>query len=292
MKSIFKTNRIICMKQLVFYLFIVMLFSCCGKTDDTNPGSPDLPDEPVLNIPSKIVAHRGAWKEFNLPDNSVAAFEKALSLKFLASECDIQMTKDRKVIIFHDETIQGTFIKNLDYAEIVEKFKLSNGEVVPLLTSFLNVLKNDAGTTALWLDIKSLSDAAGGNAQSILCAQEAAKSINAAEITAKVKYIVGRKAVLDPAIAAAAGKWECGYMNAEYTATQFEKAGYTWANFSYGAFYKSSGTNITFFDSYINKGIKLSVYTVDDIAAAKWFLAQNNLYAISTNIPLTLSNLN
>jgi len=30
---------------------------------------------------TKIIAHRGAWKEFNLPENSIASLEKAIELK-------------------------------------------------------------------------------------------------------------------------------------------------------------------------------------------------------------------
>jgi glycerophosphoryl diester phosphodiesterase len=278
------------MKSINLYLMAILFFSACSKSG-AEP-EPTKPEVPGTVISSKIVAHRGAWKEFNLPDNSLAAFEKALSLKFLGSECDIQITKDKKVIIYHDETISGSFIKDLNYDEIVAKHKLANGENVPLLSTFLSKLKADGGNSLLWLDVKSLSDAAGGNSQSILSAQEAAKEINAAGVSAKIKFIVGRKAVLDAAIAAAAGKWECGYMNAEYTADQFEKAGYSWANLTFETFYTSTSTNTTLFNSYTTKGIKLSVYTVDDVAAAKWFLAQKNLYAISTNIPMTLSSLN
>ena len=29
---------------------------------------------------TKIIAHRGAWKEFNLPENSIASLEKAIEL--------------------------------------------------------------------------------------------------------------------------------------------------------------------------------------------------------------------
>ena len=50
----------------------------------------------------KIWAHRGCSQRY--PENTLLAFEKALKIKGLAGiELDIQLTKDRHMVVLHDE---------------------------------------------------------------------------------------------------------------------------------------------------------------------------------------------
>ena len=51
-------------------------------------------------------AHRGASAV--CPENTMAAFRKALELGATGIETDVQMTKDGKLILIHDETVQRT----------------------------------------------------------------------------------------------------------------------------------------------------------------------------------------
>lgn len=279
------------MKKLCMLFLSLALLSCSKSSLPGNQPPEENPPGATADLAEKIVAHRGAWKEFGYPDNSLIAFEKALSMDILASECDIQITKDGKVLIYHDEQINGKYVKDLTYQQIQETYKLSNQEDVPLLSTFLSSLSASSTKTHLWMDVKSLSDAAGGNEQSIRAGKEASKLIKAAGLMSKVRFLVGRKAVLDPVIAEVDGKWEVAYMNTAYTANQFSNAGYTWANFSYAHIYKSGTGDQPLFDSYTDKNIKLSVHTVDDVAIALWFLKQPKLYGLTTNNPLIMKNL-
>lgn len=55
----------------------------------------------------KIWAHRGCSQRY--PENTLLAFEKALKIKGLAGiELDIQLTKDRHMVVFHDERVDRT----------------------------------------------------------------------------------------------------------------------------------------------------------------------------------------
>ncbi len=284
------------MKLNFVFIMIVLLGTSCNKAIESPSEHTTSKIDSQEVIPSvqsnKIVAHRGAWKEFGLPDNSFAAFEKAIDLELFGSECDIQITKDDQVIVYHDEKIGGKYIKDLNYTtDIKDKFTLKNGENIPLLTSFLNRLVGTDTTFSLWMDIKSLSDLAGGNNQSIKAGQAATSLVNQMTLQAKVKFIVGRKAVLDPVLLAVADKWDVAYMNTAYTSDQFIKAKYKWANYDYKFFYTSGQGNQSLWDSYVDKDIKVSVYTVDDQSAVQWFLNQPKTYAISTNLPQTMLNL-
>lgn len=53
-----------------------------------------------------IVAHRGA--SGYAPENTMAAFEKAFQMKADYLELDIQMTKDGKLVVIHDPTVDRT----------------------------------------------------------------------------------------------------------------------------------------------------------------------------------------
>ncbi|WP_461534059.1 glycerophosphodiester phosphodiesterase [Sinomicrobium sp.] len=277
-------------RSVYSFIIVFALFTACSGGDDDSVIDNDNPiEEPGddNNSPGdddatfSVVAHRGAWKEFDLPENSVAALKKAAEIGSDISECDIQLTADEEVVVFHDETIQGKYLKDMTYEEL-QTHKLSNGEEIPLLSDFIDVaLQQDI---QLWLDVKSLSDAAGGNERSILAGEMAAEIVRTQGAEKKVSFIVGRKEVLDKCIAAARGDWDCAYMNTDYTAEQFEQNGYSWANFSYEKFYQ----NTAVLQTYLDKNIKVSVYTVDDNETMDWFADRDGIYAISTNFPLKL----
>lgn len=53
-----------------------------------------------------IIAHRGynGW----FPENTYRAFEEALKLDVAGVECDVNLTKDRQVVVIHDQTVDRT----------------------------------------------------------------------------------------------------------------------------------------------------------------------------------------
>ena len=77
----------------------------------------DLKGRPTL----KIVAHRGYSGKY--PELSPLAFEKALELPIHGIECDVRMSRDGKVVVNHDATLDRTSdrigkLSALDWAEI------------------------------------------------------------------------------------------------------------------------------------------------------------------------------
>jgi len=52
------------------------------------------------------VAHRGASQE--APENTLAAFRRALDAKIPAVECDVQRTRDGRLVVIHDQTVDRT----------------------------------------------------------------------------------------------------------------------------------------------------------------------------------------
>ena len=70
-----------------------------------------------------VLAHRGF--ALDVPENSLAAFERALAVGADALECDVRATKDGVAVVAHDETLLRVFgderrVDEVDYSELRE----------------------------------------------------------------------------------------------------------------------------------------------------------------------------
>ena len=100
-----------------------------------------------------VIAHRGAWKKEQLPENSIASLKQAIHLGCSGSEFDVRMTADDVLIVNHDEDHNDMFIEETNYADLA-KIKLSNGEVVPTLKEYILAGMENNSTTGLVCEIK------------------------------------------------------------------------------------------------------------------------------------------
>lgn len=105
-------------------------------------------------------AHRGA--SATCPENTMAAFEKALELGATGIETDVQMTKDGKLVLIHDESVKRTtgaegLVKDYTYEELSrldagswfgEPFR---GERLPLLDELLELTSGSKTTVNIEL---------------------------------------------------------------------------------------------------------------------------------------------
>ena len=53
---------------------------------------------------TKLIAHRGLHDGFEIPENSMSAFQKAVEKNY-GIELDITISKDNEIVVFHDETL-------------------------------------------------------------------------------------------------------------------------------------------------------------------------------------------
>jgi len=101
------------------------------------------------------IAHRGA--SGLAPENTLAAFSKALEIGVDAVELDVHATKDRKVVVIHDSTLDRTTdvkgrVSELTLAEILKakagiRFgKEFSQEKIPTLNESLDLIKDNAIT--------------------------------------------------------------------------------------------------------------------------------------------------
>ncbi len=79
-------------------ILLTCIAGCNSKDKKANIG--DALSSPVLPN-NKVVAHRGGSMEIGCPDNSIEALNYAIELGCYASECDVYLTKDERVIVAH-----------------------------------------------------------------------------------------------------------------------------------------------------------------------------------------------
>jgi glycerophosphoryl diester phosphodiesterase len=147
------------MKITPFFLFLITFsfFSACSGTWKKKTPAGDHPG-PL------IIAHRGGADL--APENTLAAFRNAIALGADMIEIDVHLTKDGRVVVIHDNTVDRTTgghgriadltlakIKQLDAGKkFDEKFA---GEKVPTLEETMETLD---GKVQLLIEIKKDHD--------------------------------------------------------------------------------------------------------------------------------------
>jgi glycerophosphoryl diester phosphodiesterase len=101
-----------------------------------------------------VIAHRGYSGYY--PENSLLALEKAIKCGADGVEIDVRITKDRKLILFHDKDLKNLVgekgrVDSKTYAEI--SGLRSRGEPIPLLHDALAYLQK-AEAKMIILDVK------------------------------------------------------------------------------------------------------------------------------------------
>jgi glycerophosphoryl diester phosphodiesterase len=91
------------------------------------------------------IAHRGA--SGLRPENTLAAFRRALELGIRRWECDVRLSRDRGVVVVHDAAVDRTtnghgLVADLTLAEI-RALDAGEGERIPLLEELLAILPPD-----------------------------------------------------------------------------------------------------------------------------------------------------
>lgn len=133
---------------------------------------------------TKVVAHRGAWKNTGTPENSIAALQAAIRMGCDGAEFDVHMSADSVPFINHDAHIQGLPIETTSSSALAA-IKLSNGETMPTLEAYLKEgIKQKK--TRLVLEIKP---SAVSKERGIALTHKVVNMVNALKAASKVDYI-------------------------------------------------------------------------------------------------------
>ncbi len=103
-----------------------------------------------------LIAHRGYHNnKKGIPENSVLAFKKAIDNNYLI-ELDVRLTKDQKLVVFHDDNLKRVCgvnkrVKDLTYIELLKYNLFDTTLKVPL---FSDVIKLVNGKVPILIETK------------------------------------------------------------------------------------------------------------------------------------------
>lgn len=124
----------ICIVVFLLYLFLIM---------------PRLRHPDLTILMGYFYAHRGLHDGNNkIPENSLPAFQLAKD-KGYGYELDVQLTKDRKVVVFHDETIDRVTdhignVRDYTFDDLQQIGLAGTNEHIPLFTDVLALMDGKA----------------------------------------------------------------------------------------------------------------------------------------------------
>ena len=135
------------MRSLVLFLSVIFLLGICEAVPDTG-----------IKLPERgLCAHRGAMDTH--PENTLAAFREAIRCGAHMIEFDVYLTKDKRLVIIHDSSVDRTTngkgkVAELTFDEIRAldagswKSPEFKGEKIPTLEETLSVMPMN-----IWLNV-------------------------------------------------------------------------------------------------------------------------------------------
>jgi glycerophosphoryl diester phosphodiesterase len=103
----------------------------------------------MVNINSNIlvIGHKGASK--TEPENSLKSFKRAIELEADFIELDVQFSKDKEIVVFHDYDIksitgQDGYIEEMTVQEL-KQYDIGEGESIPTLKEVISLTKGEIG---------------------------------------------------------------------------------------------------------------------------------------------------
>lgn len=226
---------------------------------------------------NQVIAHRGAWKDNNTSENSVASLRGAIALGCFGSETDVHMTADSALVINHDPHWGGLPVQKSTLADL-RKTKLSNGEQLPLLEDFLKIIKEQTGTRLI-LELKSSER---GKEWGDATVRKVIQTVHKMQAPAWMVYIsfdydMCRELLrLEPSA-------NIQYLNGDKSPSQLKADGIRGADYHYSVFRKHPD----WIAQAKELGVDLNAWTVNDVENMQWLLA-NHFEFITTNEPRVL----
>lgn len=104
----------------------------------------------------RYIAHRGSFDKKKIPENSLAAFRKAMEHGY-AVELDVRLTKDGIPVVFHDDTLERMcgVDKQVDSCSYEELLRYHLGETGEKIPTFSEVLREINGRVPVLVEIKA-----------------------------------------------------------------------------------------------------------------------------------------
>lgn len=228
---------------------------------------------------NQVIAHRGAWKNKGLPENSIAALNEAIKLGCYGSEFDVHMTSDSVLVVNHDPDFLGMPIANSTYAQLLAK-KLSNGEHIPTLEAYLKAGKKQKKTKL----ILELKPAKVSGERDLQMTRKAVAMVKKLGVTAWVDYISFSYEIGEEVLSLQPGA-KFAYLNGDASLEKLKASGFYGADYHF-SHYKTGD----WFTKSKALDLTLNAWTVNSVEDMNWLLDQQ-IEFITTNEPERLFSL-
>ena len=234
--------------------------------------------QPEILIVAKniVVAHRGAWKKKNLPQNSIASLEEAIQLQCKGSEFDIVLAADDSLVVCHDAKYNNLIVQESKYSDLIT-LKLPNGESLPTLREYIIAGKQNNTTTLLYCEFKNYGLTDARKKVFINKTLELVNKLNAQNL---LVYISFDYDILKQ-VRALNAMANLQYLKGDFTPDQLKLDNMSGVDYS-GDTYMIRHRE--WIDSAKKNNLDLNVWTVNDSYSINWFL-KNNFGAITTDEP-------
>jgi glycerophosphoryl diester phosphodiesterase len=213
----------------------------------------------------QIIAHRGASAAE--PENSLAAFRRAVAMGADGIELDVHLTADGALLVLHDDVIGGRPVAGISLRD-ARVGRLPNGECIPTLPEALQAIGPD---TDVYVEVKALSPA--GDA-ALLDTLAAAPAPGRCHVHSFDHRIVRRLREREPRLVT--GVLSTSYPVDPLTPLVNAGAAELWQH--------DSMVDRDLVQAVHGAGARLLVWTVDDAARLRW-LRDQGVDGVCTNRP-------
>lgn len=144
-------KKIIIISSIILGVLLLCLISLFFLTKAT-----PIEDGSLEWIVNTKISHRGLHNKNDIPENSLKAFENSID-KNVVIELDVQLSKDKEVVVFHDYNLErmtgsNKNVDELDYIDILDLKLLNTNEYIPTLKEVLELVD---GKVPLLIEIKN-----------------------------------------------------------------------------------------------------------------------------------------
>ena len=250
------------------YLILILVLGSFIACDTSMKNS-------IIYADNIVVAHRGAFKAKELPENSIAALKHAIELKCTGSEFDVRMSSDSIMVVFHDADYHDMIIRETPYEEL-SKIKLANGEVLPILRDYILAGMDNNTTTGLVLEIKPSKD----KEYNLKMAEKAMALVKELKAESYIHSYISFGYDILKKIAEKDASAKTQYLNGTKTPQQLKDDGITGLDYHMNIFKK----NPHWIKEAKELGLTLNAWTINAQEDLDWLLA-NEFDYITTNEP-------
>ncbi len=266
--SVFLPKQIYSMKINLFYLFAFIFgLMITDVAAQRNANS------------TKVIAHRGAWKNTGATENSIAALQQAIRLGCYGSEFDVHMSADSVLFVHHDHDVQGASIEESTAAEL-SALILPNGEHLPTLEAYLRAGSGQQNTRLI-LEIKASKISKERSLAMTRKCVELVQQTAAQGLTDYISFdfdICQKIKILDPSAHVA-------YLNGDKNPKELSDSRID-LDYHFSVFKK----NEAWITEAHSENLTTNVWTVNDQETMQWFISRKVDY-ITTNEPELLLRL-